>query len=215
MWFNKDSKMIMEKIYNKLYIILLIVFISHLCSCSSLTKSQPVALSINDIIVYNENKEKIYLGMSKFDVEAVLGKPDKIGLSYNYDSGINIAYSENNVVTSIVLTNLNKKSNYQTFRGINISSSYHDVIAIYGNSFLAKDNKSYNLEYWFDPFRNITLRSKDDMKSYAKKINDVIVLLNFVFTENRKEIYFIGISSFRVNGNSEAFDKQKFIDEVF
>lgn len=131
-------------------IILFMIFLVILTGCSQEKKFEPDTFSKDDLAIIKEDdpKFKLSYGMSKTDVEELLGKPRETNLlGTNYDFGVKIMY-RNDKVAGIFLGE-ESKGIYLTARGAGVGMKKEYIKELYGNRY-ALDKTEHNLDYQYD-----------------------------------------------------------------
>ena len=168
--------------------LMIIVLCLGFVGCEELDKTpseialKPGKFDIYDFAIYDTETEKqIYLGMSKKEVDNILGESvqDKIIKSkYSYN-GLEIAYRNDKVVSIKISSNdLDKYDRYITNRNIFIGSHKQDVITAYGIDWKAKQSGNYVILRKNNEF--ILLQNIKTIEDYKKYDTDDILFISFL-----------------------------------
>src|ERR1017187_8337955 len=118
------------------------------------TESQPAAPEVKAkppvLIEPNAGVDKVQKGMNKDQVEAAIGKPEKInGKWWFYQQrGMIVAFGDNGVMFNIKCTS---PFAGVTKEGIGIGSTKAELVAAYGTPSQAKQFDQGNENLWFSP----------------------------------------------------------------
>jgi hypothetical protein len=192
--------------------IIILSFSIVFASCASSPPITESHFNFYDLFFVTKTNQYVYLDMPKKDVISLLGQPDKIFMTENYNSGIGFSYGDNELVLSIIVADYSKDIEYSTLRGINIRSKYNDILKTYGKSYYKEKGNDFNLIYWFDPLRDITFETNKAIEDYFTKYNGMVIGIIFMFDvadkSNLKSIY---IASY---GKKKSFDSKKYIEDM-
>ncbi|MGG4398221.1 hypothetical protein ABEX25_28525 [Paenibacillus thiaminolyticus] len=162
----------------------MLVLLLLLMGCSG-QKYKPDTFSQDDMcIVKTKGKAKVCYGMSRSEVEKVLGtgkKESTVAGMFTYDFGIRIFYRKNNDGVAGIILDQDSKDVFKTARGIEIGMPKEDFKKIHGESH-ALENKDY-ITYVFDPKTNEFL----DEKYYEQK-RDLEEMERIYLLSNRFDI---------------------------
>ncbi len=169
---------------------------------SSDTKISDIEFELNDLGVYDKiSKQHILLGMSKEEVEDIIGKPDNDAKEiYNYD-GLGIRY-RNDIVVALFLDYHNKDKpweRYETHRKTTIGSTKREVLTQYGTKWQSSRSGYYLLQKNGNKVRCLADKSFEDLKDI--KLNNIyIYIINFFLNENMEvQTILIGDKDYFIN----------------
>lgn len=129
--------------YKFTFLITAVVVLIMLTGCSQGNRFEPDTFSKDDLAIIKEDDSKFKLsyGMSRDDVEKLLGAPKEDENSFkhqsSYDFGVRIMYRDD-TVAGIVLEE-SSKGIYQTVRGIGVGMTREQIEAVYGSKYALKD----------------------------------------------------------------------------
>lgn len=131
-------------------IIVFTLFLVMLAGCNQEKKFEPDTFSKADLAIIKEDdqKFKVSYGMSRSDVEKLLGAPKKDSINSrisNYDFGVQVMY-RNDMVAGIML-DTDSKEIYKTARGVSVGMTKEQIKEVYGSKY-ARDE--HNLDYIYD-----------------------------------------------------------------
>lgn len=135
------------------YQFLIMVVLIILGGCSQANKFEPDSFSKDDLAIIKEDdpKFKLSYGMSKTDVEKLLGKAKEDDSTnfriFSYDFGVTIMYRED-MVAAIMLSD-DSKEIYQTARGASVGMTKEQIKEVYGSKYAVGDH-DYNINYIYD-----------------------------------------------------------------
>lgn len=121
-----------------------------LSGCSQAKKFEPDNFSKDDLAIIKEDDSKFKLsyGMSRTDVEKLLGNAKEDSMNSrisNYDFGVKVMYREDSVA-GIMLTE-DSKEIYQTARGASVGMTKEQIKEVYGSKYALGD---HNIDYIYD-----------------------------------------------------------------
>ncbi|TYA10950.1 hypothetical protein FRY98_24590 [Paenibacillus faecis] len=115
----------------------------------------------------NDKKQVVRYGMTRTDAEKVLGVGEKQGdgvgarNSYNYESGVVIAYRDDKVV--VILLNEGSSDVYETSKGARVGMLKGEIEEMYGENYLKETNER-NLDYIYDSVNKKFIVDSGSMK---------------------------------------------------
>lgn len=147
-----------------------LVFVLLLSSCSSGAKSY----TLDDLSLYDTGKKaEIRLGMTKAEVESILGGTIEQGILGNGQiSGLSVCF-RNDSLTLLAVRQFDEDEysieNYKTSRGITIQSAYEQIPKKYPGSVQSNNDVAVYLMKDGDTFTDITNEYIADSSAYHKE----------------------------------------------
>ncbi|OKP92069.1 hypothetical protein A3844_02865 [Paenibacillus helianthi] len=154
--------------------VLALLFLILLTACGA-SKS---GISTDDlgIVKVDNDKEIVRYGMSRANVEKVLGESEESKLKNMvfYENGVAVIYRDNSVVA--ILIGEESKGIYKTTQGAEINMNKEDIKNIYGNDNAIEKTK--NLDYIYDSVEKKYLTDMPVEPEDRTKIYHVSVMFN-------------------------------------
>lgn len=164
----------------------------------------PGKFQASDLSFYKKNeKDIIRLGMSKQEVEDILGEPiDKIDFFNIYEySGVQVHYNKNNIVNALMIDDTTKHNKtYMSPRGIQYGDTVDTIVSKYGDQVL-RDESGNNISLTY------IIEKVDDEYISRNSIDQVINVENtYLISMNIDKqygMYFIMIADYHFGHKSE------------
>ncbi|RXZ84561.1 hypothetical protein EBB07_00660 [Paenibacillaceae bacterium] len=123
-----------------------------LLGCGSASSFKPDTFSDKDmcIVKVDDEKVKVCYGMSRTDVEKILGKGkegENLRIYTEYDFGVNLMYRDD-IARGLMLQE-GSESVYTTARGVKVGQTKEDVKSLHGSKY-AIDIAENSMEYYYD-----------------------------------------------------------------
>ncbi|MHA6530436.1 hypothetical protein [Paenibacillus sp. BAC0078] len=151
--------------------VIALLFLVLLTACGSSKKG----LTADDLAIVKVDNEKeiVSYGMSRANVEKVLGESEesKLKRMMFYKNGVAVMYRDNSVVA--ILLSEESRGIFKTLQGAEINMNKDDLKKIYGNDNAIE--KKENLDYIYDSeskkyLSEMTVKSEDRTKIYHVSI---------------------------------------------
>ena len=181
-------------------ILLIFVLCFIIIGCTEINKKpseinlKPGEFGIYDLSIYDTKTQKqIYLGMSKEEVDSILGTPVKVKdivTQYSYDN-FYVAYRDDKIVSMLISADdINPYDRFITNRNISLGSYKKDVVKAYGVDWQSEKSGTYILLRKNDQF--VFLEKIDDDKKYD---TNNIFFISFI-SNDKDKIDYISISDY-------------------
>ncbi len=176
-------------------VVILLIFV--LCfivvGCTKINKKpseidlKPGKFELYDLSIYDTKTQKqIHLGMSKKEVDSILGKPVKaenIAAQYSYD-GFYVAYRDDKVVyMSIHVDDISPYDRFITNRNISLGDNKKDVVEAYGVDWQSEKSGTYIILRKDNQFVLLENSQIDDYKKYD---TNNIFFISFISNDENK-----------------------------
>ena len=135
-----------------------------------------------DLSLYDTvSKKTVSLGMSRDEIEKILGEPDEDESTsmYSHYKGLNVGYKENEAVFLELEFSKEGSASFRTARGININSSKKEISAVYGDDWNDYDDLSIYLDKEFNLMPRGTITVDDEIEyciSFSFEYDDKLSL---------------------------------------
>jgi outer membrane protein assembly factor BamE (lipoprotein component of BamABCDE complex) len=156
----------------KMIAVLILLLIVIGCSAGSHFKADTFSKDDMCIVQTDGGKDKICYGMTRSDVEKILGigqQGQQGGLkNIEYDTGVSIFY-RNDVVAGVSLEQ-GSQSKFKTSRGAEIGMTKADIKKVYGEKY-AVEHGERNLDYIYDSvtdkfLNSVSLNKEESVNAY-------------------------------------------------
>ena len=184
-------------------ILLIFVLCFIVVGCTEIKNKKPSEINLKpgkfelyDLSIYDTKTQKqIHLGMSKKEVDSILGKPVKVEnivAQYSYD-GFYVAYRDDKVVyMSIDVDDISPYDRFITNRNISLGDNKKDVVEAYGADWQSEELGTYIILRKDNQFVLLEISQIDDYKEYD---TNNIFFITFIFNDEDK-IDYISISDY-------------------
>ena len=184
-------------------ILLIFVLCFIVVGCTEIKNKKPSEINLKpgkfelyDLSIYDTKTQKqIHLGMSKKEVDSILGKPVKVEnivAQYSYD-GFYVAYRDDKVVyMSIDVDDISPYDRFITNRNISLGDNKKDVVESYGADWQGEELATYIILRKDNQFVLLEISQIDDYKEYD---TNNIFFITFIFNDEDK-IDYISISDY-------------------
>ncbi|RXZ84627.1 hypothetical protein EBB07_01005 [Paenibacillaceae bacterium] len=122
-----------------------------LIGCGGASSFKPDTFSDKDmcIVKVDNEKAKVCYGMSRSEVEKILGngREGNLHIYTEYDVGVNLMYRDD--IARGVMLNEESEGIYKTARGVKVGQTKDDVKSLHGSKY-AIDLAENSMEYYYD-----------------------------------------------------------------
>lgn len=184
-------------------ILLIFVLCFIVVGCAEIKNKKPSEIDLKpgkfelyDLSIYDTKTQKqIHLGMSKKEVDSILGEPvksEKIVSQYSYD-GFYVAYRDDKVVyMSIHVDDISPCDRFITNRNISLGDNKKDVVEAYGVDWQSEELGTYIILRKDNQFVLLENSQIDDYKEYD---TNNIFFISFI-SNDKDKIDCISISDY-------------------